>query len=272
MSQSPQLITWDFRLADEVDMSWDRLNRMLKQHCRGFCYQLERGEETGLIHYQGRIKLKEKLRMQGVRNIFENEEMGHVWLSPTSNANASNQFYVSKEETRIPGPGTGPWRDDDIEIPWDLEDITLWPWQQTIVDSAKIRDRRHINIIVDANGNMGKTTVSKYCGVHKIAQKIPSTIEKAEDIMQMVMDMPKRGMYIIDLPRALNQAKLSSLYTAIEVVKDGHAHDKRYKYREEYFAPPVIWVFCNTAPDAKWLTGDRWVFWYVVDKQLHKLI
>lgn len=259
------LCTWDFTLKAE-GLELDNVIKGIKSFSKKYCFQLEKGAESGYLHYQGRISLKVKARLPQVVNHFSNNEMPGVHLSPTSDANKDNYFYVMKEDTRQ----AGPWKDTDIEIPEDLKDIEeLRPWQVQVLESADVLDTRHINVIANLKGNMGKSTLVKWGCVHgegKI-RKVPGTIQKAEDLMQWVCSFEPAKLYFFDLPRAMNQQKLNELYAAVEEIKGGYAYDKRYHGVERWFTCPQIWIFCNHMPKSEYLSADRWVFWEVDDEK-----
>jgi len=258
--------TWDWTIPAE-STSVEKLKQLLEEHAKAWCFQEEEGEETGYDHFQGRMSLKLKARLAQVRNLFVLKEMPEVHLSPTSNANRDNCFYVMKEEGRL----NGPWKDTDekpIEVPPDLKDIVLRPWQQAVVDSVGKDNDRVINVIADKDGNIGKSVLMRYMGVHRLARKIPATIEKAEDMMQWVMSFPASKCYMVDMPRAMDQVKVAPLYVALEEVKNGYAYDKRYHGKEMWFPKPSVWVFTNTMPDSKFLSFDKWKLWEVKNNQL----
>lgn len=255
--------TWDFTLkAEGVDLA--RLKGVLKTHCKKWCFQKEMGE-SGYVHYQGRMSLKLKDRLVGTRAIFVAEEMPEVHLTPTSEENRDNHFYV----TKIGGRLDGPWMDTDVEVPPDVAIATLYQWQQDVLDSVGTDNDRHINIIADEGGNIGKSFLMRYAGSKQAARMIPASIEKAADIMEWCMSWPESRLYIVDLPRAANQSELSKMYSALEMLKNGYMYDHRYRGREVYMMHrPTIWVFCNKKPNESWLTRDRWKFWRVVDRRL----
>lgn len=85
------------------------------------------------------------------------------------------------------------------------------------------------------------------------------------------MDMPKFGMYIIDLPRAVKKEHQREMWAALETVKGGYAYDDRFHFKYEWFDSPKIWVFTNQLPDLEYQSLDRWKLWTVVDNQLVKL-
>lgn len=243
----------------------DEIKELCKTLCKKWIFQQEKGEKTGKLHYQGRVSLKTKTRLLTLQKKSPN------WIrwSITSNANVDNDFYVTKDETRVDGP----WSDKDVEIyiPWDVRDITLRPWQASLFELMQDnRNVRKVDVIVDTVGNKGKTVFTRYCGVHGYAMQIPF-INDNKDLMRLVMDMPKTGNYIIDMPRALKKDKLLGIYSAIETIKGGYAYDDRYTFKHEYFDPPNVIVFTNEIPEEGYFTFDRWRMWEISDNRLIKL-
>lgn len=247
---------WDFTCKKEI-ITLDDLKAKLIATCKKWTFQLEKGE-SGYVHWQGRISLKVKQRLPSVSKIIPG---WHV--SVTSSVNRDNYFYVTKEDTRIDGP----WSDTDIAnqgyIPRQIREIKeLYPFQQRIVDSAKEWDTRHINCIVDPYGNKGKSILSTYVIVHNIGEALPY-VNDYKDMMRMVMDLPTKPLYIIDIPRALKKTEMRQFYAGIESIKDGRVYDDRYSFQRKCFDCPIVWVFSNKYPDLECLSIDRWVFWEI---------
>ncbi|AXH74683.1 MAG: putative viral replication protein [Cressdnaviricota sp.] len=244
---------WDFTAPSENNDS-NEIKNMLRENCKKWCFQLERGE-TGYEHYQGRVSLKTKTRLTGLKKLFPN----NFHWSPTSNENRDNTFYVSKEETRLDGP----WSNKDVEIyiPRQIREIEkLYPWQQFVVDTYDVWNTRQINCIVDVKGCNGKSTLTQYMRAHKLAFKIPFCND-FKDIMRIVYDVPTYRCYIIDIPRAIQKDRLFQMYSAIEEVKGGYAYDDRYSFRDKVFDCPNIWVFMNVYPSVELFSRDRWILW-----------
>lgn len=256
---------WDFTLAAGDDWTEARVREFLTpDRVKRWCFQFERGEETGYLHFQGRVSLVTKRRSPPTWLV------GAHW-SATSVSAKDEEFYVTKEDTRV----AGPWTDRDPPPPFLDDDVravmhTLRPWQQEVLDSFPVREYRAINILVDATGGIGKSTIKDVARFRGLATVLTFMTDH-KDMMRQAMDKPKVGGYIIDLPRAVPKTHLNQLFAAIESLKDGYAYDDRYKYREEYFAKPVIWVFSNVRPDATLLSQDRWRFWSVSGDSLEPL-
>lgn len=252
-----QCCVWDIRVSADKTTK-QTLTDTFKRIAKKWCFQLEKGEETGYLHYQCRVSLKTVARDSELRKRLGIE----AYVSPTSNENRDNNFYVCKEETRQDGP----WKDDDPYIPRQVREIKdLRLWQRQIVNSAKDWDTRTINIIYDEQGNHGKTTIKTYIGAHRIGRALPFTNDY-RDMLRMVMDTPKVPLYLIDIPRALKKEHLFQFFSAVETIKDGYAYDDRYNFREEYFDCPTVWVFMNVIPDLGYLSKDRWRFWRFSEK------
>lgn len=226
--------------------------------CKHWCVQLEKSD-TGYLHFQGRISLIKKRRQQEIKPLLDAAWGVKLWMAPTSNGAFGEWFYVMKADTRV----AGPWTDKDEKppyIPQDLRDITLRPWQQTIVNSKDDPINRHINVVYDPQGGNGKSIIRRYIGSHRIGQIIPP-LENYKELMGIIMCKPKRSLYIVDMPRGLEKRKLTEFWSAMESLKDGHAFDTRYSFKEEYFDPPALWVFTNSVPKIELLSIDRWKFW-----------
>jgi len=249
-----QVFCWDFTISKEkVDDVVDLID-VLKEHCKKWIFQEERGE-SGYEHYQGRVSFKEKVRKGKNLGFYEH------W-SPTSDENKGNDFYVTKENTRV----NGPWSNLDLYIPRQVRNITLMPWQQDIVNDVDFNTRT-INCIICPEGNIGKSTLCTYAGSRCLARCIPM-MESYKDYMRFVMDVPVAKLYLIDMPRSLNKTNCFHFWAALESIKNGYAYDDRYNFRDKFFDCPNIWVFMNEIPDSLYLSRDRWRYWSVSNGEL----
>lgn len=256
---------YDFTInAEHIEL--EHLKTLCDKLAKKWCFQLERGEKTNYEHYQGRLSLKTKTRLT---TLAKKVQLPFHW-SATFKDNIDNFFYVMKDETRIDGP----WMDNTTEnqnyIPRQVREIaTLYPWQQHIVDNYDEWDTRHINVIIDTKGNIGKSILITYMRAHHLAFKIPYCND-FRDIMRMVCDVPTQRCYVIDMPRAIKKDKLFQMFSAIEEIKNGYAYDDRYHFKEKIFDCPNIWIFMNCIPSLNLLSRDRWRLWEVNDS--HELI
>lgn len=269
-----QVFVYDITLSahipdSELLVDHEVLKRLFKVHCKKWTFQLEKGEQTGYMHYQCRVSLKNKLRPDRARTIWSGYLPG-CHITPTAGCNSNNVFYVSKEETRVQGP----WSDncEPAFVPWQYAEVLKWlPWQQSILDDCSTRpDKRKINVIVDLLGDVGKTTFSCWHACRGLAGYIPP-LETYKEICQIVCDLPSRRVYFFDFPRGIDQRNTRGLFSGIEAMKAGHAFDPRIKYKEKWLDTPHIWVFMNECPAVWSLTLNRWVFW-IIDHKTKNLI
>lgn len=252
---------WDFTAYFE---DIEAAKTIIREFSKRWVFQQEKCPTSGRLHLQGKVSLLTKTRKKQVENLFKPLNNAHV--SVTATVNRNDWTYVSKVASRV----AGPWTDKDpapIKIPIQYSDTMikeLRPWQQGVLDKSKVISR-HVNLIIDFNGNIGKSTLVGYACTRKLAQNIPFCND-FRDIMRMIMDKPESNLYFIDLPRALKKDKLNQMFAGIEQIKGGYAFDDRYSFREKWFDSPEIWVFTNVQPKLKWFSADRWKFWEISDK------
>ncbi len=259
MRQDSPICVWDFTISEDK-IKEDEIIKIIKGNSKKYAFQLEVGATTGYKHYQGRISLKMKKRLNQVIKIFGNK---FHW-SITSNENKNNCFYVLKEETRISEDKVWKDTDEEIYIPRQIREIKniLRPFQSKIIELSKIWDKRHIHIIYNQKGNLGKTILKGYMRIHKLGRPLPF-VNNYKDLLRMVCDMPTSNCYLIDIPRAIKKDNLNQLFSGIETLKDGYAYDDRYAFKEKYFDCPNIFVFTNRLPDTRMLSNDRWKIWTI---------
>ena len=288
---APQLAVYDLTLSRMLDETKDSTARdiisELSTLAKRWAFQGELSAPTannpgGYKHWQIRVSLFKKMRVSEMFGILKRYKLlRFAHPSPSTrdtalgfNGKENEALYVMKMDTRI--DGEGPFTDKTdrpVFIQDEVQEIInagLRPWQQTIVDSKEVKDSRCINIIIDAVGGIGKSSIAGYMEAKRLAIVVEPQ-ENYKDYMAAVLAQEKLGMYMFDLPRAMPKRNLNSLFSAIETIKDGKAYDGRYKYRKEIFARPVIWVFSNVPPPMECLSVDRWKIW-TVDKKTMNLV
>jgi len=252
MATRNQIYVWDFTSPADVDP--DAMRTLLNEIGKQWCFQKEKGNKTGYIHYQGKVSLKRKTR-------FPKNLAPENW---SWSASANMGFsYVSKPDTRIEGP----WKDTDF-IPIVTTDMAnfapdnMYPFQKQIFDSKDQYEERKIFFVFDPVGCNGKSKITRYLCMNGFARSIPP-LNDYKDIMQYVCSFPESPMYIIDMPRALKKEKMGQFFSGIETLKGGYAYDTRHKGKEMWFNPPVIWIFSNYMPALDLLSLDRWSFFKI---------
>lgn len=259
---------WDF--TEKFGRSAEDLIFSLKKLSKRGGFQREIGESTGYDHYQGRISLCKKLRLDEITKQLP--IVGH-WSKTSKCCSSGEKFweYVTKEDTRVEGPWT--WGDGKDEyVPRQIREIeALYAWQKTIIEKIQIWDTRHIDVIVQKKGCIGKSILVGYACCYGLARKIPA-LNNFKEIMCLTMCMPVSRAYFIDMPRAMDKSKQEEFYSALESIKDGHLWDNRYTYKEKWIDCPNIWVFTNAPVNKNLLSKDRWREWKITeDAQLERV-
>jgi len=233
---------------------------------KSWVFQLEEGD-SGYLHFQGRGSLFKKRRFSELKKILATANLAKLHVSPTVTANLGSAFYCMKLDTRIDGP----WSDKDsppVYVPRQYRDITPYPWQQSVLDSANTFDSRTVNLVYDPEGSRGKTTIAVLCALHHKGIRIPP-INDHEKLLATCCDIllakeeRSPGPVFIDLPRFMDKTRLHGLISACEEIKNGHCYDLRYHYKEWYFDSPPVWVFTNTMIPIEALSADRWRYWEI---------
>lgn len=256
---------WDLTLWNPDLVQKDEMVQWLEQNAKKWVFQLERGEESGKLHYQGRFSLEKKDRWpSGVPKHW----VGN--MAPTSkNGSEKLWTYVMKEETRVDGP----WMDCEkpTYVPQRLRNATLRGWQKRLFEELEKQDDRDIILVHDPVGGTGKTFALMYALVHKGAVYVPSTCDTVQQMAGALLCKMRRPdvryPVIVDVPRAtcLNPAKFAQVFAAVETWKAGYITDGRHHYREFLCEPPRMVVFYNRLPKGiKWddlLSLNRIKFW-----------
>jgi hypothetical protein len=233
-----------------------------------YTFQLEEGD-SGYLHFQGRLSLIKKRRKMEALKLFK---VAPEYFEPTLSLEYKGEaFYQMKQDTRIEGP----WSDSDQEtyIPRQYRGLIdkLRPYQQTIWDTRNDYEPRKINLIFDAKGNNGKSTIASLCELMGNGIDVPP-MNDMKEIIQLLCDecmLTKNRNptpIFIDLPRAMDKTRLFGVYTAIEQIKKGKLYDTRYNYKKWWIDSPQLWVFTNVLPDLNMLSRDRWNIWTIDDE------
>lgn len=234
--------------------------RLMK--CKKFIFQVEKCPSSGNLHIQGRVLFENRTRINTLIKKSLNEGFKIHW-SITSNG--CREFsYVMKEESRVHGPYF-----DTQNTTIDTEGLTFYPWQNDLLKWCDIYEPRKIDIIYDPTGNIGKTTITKYLGIHHNAMIVPAFNDSIK-VMQHCCSCYSNiqgNVFIVDMPKSMCKDKLGQLYSVIENIKSGMLYDTRYNGKQIFLDPPRVYVFTNTLPDLSLLSLDRWNILGINDKK-----
>lgn len=253
---------WDGTIPCDL-INFDQLKSFFNTECSKWTFQKEKAA-SGLVHYQCRVSWKQKRRST---NGFI---PGH-WSQTSKGAMNDFSRYVTKCETRVEGP----WSDkDEVELPDDwLEGIDApLSWQQEVIDKCKLKGNgRVVNIIVDPQGGIGKTTLAEllikeiphvyYLDVGTNRRDLKLEVASYLKGLGSHIYLKKTLTFVIDVPRA-DEMK-PEMWATIERIKGRNVSETRYATTVIRFMIPHVWVFVNAIPDRKYLSADRWKLWGV---------
>jgi len=259
-----------------TDFASAEMVSFLKGWAKKWTFQKEEGGTTGYLHYQVRLSLIVKRRIQEI--IASTKDLlprGTHWSITCNKVHTGQSFnYVLKADTRVEGP----WTDQDYEDPPPLTrqlknfaEQQLYPWQTSVIEWCKEYDERSIKLVFDPKGNAGKSILAEKLEFDGLAYEIPP-FRLMEDIMQCVMSIKPKNAYLIDMPRALKKDKLSEFYSGLECLKNGIAYDKRYNFKKRRQDRPQVIVFTNVLPIISFMSIDRWEIHEMrMDRTLRKM-
>ena len=256
---------------------YEEFINLIRPLFKKWVFQLERCPTTRKLHYQGRGSLFKKKRHPELCILLNQTQLRGMDVSESStNSTQAEVFYALKYDTQVEGP----WSDTTWKAPQyiprqyrGLIDRTH-PWQTTVLDSRNEFNDRVVNLVIDASGNNGKSTVAALAALHHGALDLPP-IGDHKELLQVVTDVliareeREPGLVFVDLPRSvtLDCKRLAPFMVAIEQIKKGHVCDVRNRYREWWFDSPAIWVFVNHPPELKFMSKDRWKLWRINAKK-----
>lgn len=255
-----RVYVYDFTLKASIVEDRSEIIDVLKEHCKKWAFQLEKGGTTGYLHYQGRFSLVMKNTKENVLSFFPWEETD---ISHTSNACKGDQLYVIKADTRVEGP----WTDKDVQtipIPRQYRHITkdlFYPFQNAFMDLCSLFIARVVYCLVDFKGCGGKSAIATILHCWGLGTIIPD-FEDAEKMMGFIFAAKPKNVFL-DLPRATSKKNQRDLFSMLEKVKDGKIYDPRYKSRLDIIDSPGVFVFTNEIPDVNLLSIDRWRFFTI---------
>jgi len=265
----------------------------LEKYSSDAVFQLEKGENTGRMHYQGRLTLKSpriskisrNSEADSLKNQLDNTGLNFEGFTFEIEADEiASKAYCSKSKTRIEGPwriGTdGEYQGDDLGLPFR-------PWQNSLkefVDAKGGPDLSRIVVsIFDKQGNSGKSWWIKEMRVNhpdlKVYKLPTGNVDRLLSIVCKRMNQERRiGAFCIDLTRTRGKdVELQDIYHAIEEIKSGYIVDVMYgSGQESTFPPPKIILMHNNdlfaeyqqlKKDGKqYLSDDRYIFLEIKDR------
>lgn len=241
---------WDLTIKkSSVDLG--NLMEVLDRKCDRWVIGDEVGEGiTSYEHYQCRIVCKSPSAMSTVRNFIEEGcPCWEGWVTATSNKGRATKFaYCEKGGNFIRS-----WE----KALRKFAQLELRYWQEQALADLTVQSEREILVIVDFEGNRGKSYLAKHLEVTHTADVCPVTDGDASNYLEYCLNHPSTG-YVFDIPKADSIKSKKAMWRAVEQIKNGLLYDRRYTSRKVWIEPPRIIIFTNEYPPLGMLSSDRW--------------
>jgi hypothetical protein len=155
----------------------------------------------------------------------------------------------------------------------ELESITWRPWQQTILDIATgpVQNRK-VHIVVDKNGNSGKSFLSNYLALkhgflllNPVSKKdmayiLCQTLDSGNDVCGVIIDIA-RSIVGSGIQEHLPNTAMMSVFNFVEALHDGRITSTKYDSKTLWFPQPHVFIFTNHEVEIRseyTLSADRW--------------
>ncbi len=134
----------------------------------------------------------------------------------------------------------------------------IWKdWQQFVVNYLMAPvNNREILVVLDKNGNSGKTFLMKNFQILNAEKTCNITNGKVGDMMYIISKKPLVENILVNLPRSVHS---TINYQLLEQAKDGEICSTKYDGREVNIDYCRMVVFTNHPLSWEALTKDRWL-------------
>lgn len=201
--------------------------------------------KKGKKHLQFRIRLTENDEKVAFCEI--KQYLPDAWLAKCSdswNYERKSGRFLSSEDT----PGAKSQRFGKLK-----------GWQKTCIDNLESQNDRAIDVYVNESGGIGKSWLAGHLwetAQAHVVQAQNTAKGLIQDCASEFIHNGNRPILVIDIPRTWKWT--DDIYVAIERIKDGLIKDTRYGSTTINIHGTKLLVFCNTGPNEKKLSLDRW--------------
>jgi len=258
-SYAKWVFTWHVDKSSETD-HLDQCKKMLHLfETYTYCFQLERGDETGKLHWQGYVKATARFRFKDrwgkhMPGVYCEQAMApHDW---------QQKVYCNKDQTCV---GMRHTNIKDAQ-PSILKHIALRPlrkWQQELLDLLKTEPNcRTVNWIWSDKGNIGKTDIA--CEIEDCVDDVIVVTGKAWNAHAEIASYIEGNgnqyptTVVLDCERGMS-SKIEG--TTMESIKNGRftlTKGSQKKRTRVIMPSPHLIVFANEPPEMSLLSEDRW--------------
>jgi hypothetical protein len=244
-------------------------------------FQLEKGEQAGRHHYQGRFVLKgPRMGKRALLKLFD-EIFYTKQLTLIPELSYDSTSYCEKSETRLKGPWYAGLH--SYKILKEEKVMTLRNWQEQLLKlmtgplRSMLEDRKVI-WIEDPEGGNGKSTFIKYLALNEkktglAVEKMP--FDRPDRIRSSVIKLSKKkdvDVYMFDFTRTQGEeTSFKDLFEVIEEIKNGYIVDVMYgNFNKAFPKDSIVIIFTNenVNHNVKHLSIDRWEPFRILDDNL----
>lgn len=278
--QKRWVFTWNFDDEHGLPPAYV-VSKILNEISEQAVFQLEKGEQAGRHHYQGRFTLKgPRLGKRALLKLFDEEfYTKQLTLAPELSYDSSS--YCEKSNTRLQGPwyaGLQSYKNTKVGM-----EIKLRLWQEQLLQlmtgplRSSLEDRKVI-WIEDPIGGSGKSTFIKYLALNEkktslAVEKMP--FDRPDRIRSSVIKLSKKkdvDVYMFDFTRTQGEdTSFKDLFEVIEEIKNGYIVDVMYgNYNKAFPKESMVVIFTNENVNhyIKYLSMDRWEPFRILDDNL----
>lgn len=274
---------WVFTLnaSDSGDLPPpETLMRFLDRIAKPAVFQLEKGETTGRLHYQGRLTLKgERIGKKALLALFaENNFPVKNLTFQQEIAYNESEIYCTKRDTRIDGP----WYvgNENEQTKNYIRNMELRQWQKDFLNFIRENQRyledRKVILVEDERGGSGKSKLLLHMKTltSPVFQQLP--FDKPDRIRHAVCKICKEtavDVFGFDFVRTQGEeTSLRNLFQVIEELKNQYIVSVMYgNFSEVIIKAPIIVIFTNYRFDElfNYLSMDRWVHLRLTNNEIH---
>ena len=153
----------------------------------------------------------------------------------------------------------------------DIENVTLRPWQESLLKYMKPSDREIIWVI-GGKGNEGKSWFQEFLeskfGWHRAICGMDIKMKKGNICHALrKRSLMSTNVFLFDVGKSKTFEEIN--YGVLEKIKNGRIVADKYNTEElKFYTPNIVVVFSNGRPETRELSKDRWKIFHIRDNDL----
>ena len=170
---------------------------------------------------------------------------------------------------------------------YDGEDLTIfdkkenwYEWQVQVYNmiydesgQVRIPDDRSIFVIIDKEGNKGKSKFVKYLCYHDLDRFSKISFGTCAQLRTALIGGGRKDVFILDFPRTrARKDSVDDILATVEDLKGGYITSNMYGKNKVLFQrPPFIFLLTNEHLEYNKLSKDRWKVYAMTQAKPYKL-